>query len=422
MANVTTLKQKTGLILFGITTFVVFLELALRLTGFLSLSWQEWKNTQSLENKHTYRILCLGDSMTALGGDYSYPRLLENILNQKTSQKQFSVINKGIPGNKSSSIVARLTQNLDRYNPDMVIVMMGANDEWDPVDYEDTTTLSIFSAIKSLRVYKLLHLVKLHLMAKANILDSHRLQRNPIHIPLMDEKLFDSPFKKGSNDTMPEAMMKQAIEADPTDEFAYTSMGKEYGMKGKYDEAMAMFRKAIAVNPKSSFAYYGLIWSLRHKGDLTTAIDVGEEAIKAIPENVWFYGSLASHYRIAGDHAKAQEYYRKAKVVAQRYDNPIIKNNYQVLKDMIMARGKKLVCMQYPMRSVAALKKTLIPHEGVVFIDNEGIFKDAVAQSDFLEYFKDLFGGDFGHCTQKGNTLLAENIAQVLVEEVFSKF
>jgi len=32
-----------------------------------------------------------------------------------------------------------------------------------------------------------------------------------------------------------------------------------------------------------------------------------------------------------------------------------------------------------------------------------------------------MFGGDFGHCTHKGNRLLAENIANVIFKEVFSK-
>jgi len=34
---------------------------------------------------------------------------------------------------------------------------------------------------------------------------------------------------------------------------------------------------------------------------------------------------------------------------------------------------------------------------------------------------RDMFGGDFGHCTQKGNKLLAGNIADVILKEVFGK-
>jgi hypothetical protein len=32
-----------------------------------------------------------------------------------------------------------------------------------------------------------------------------------------------------------------------------------------------------------------------------------------------------------------------------------------------------------------------------------------------------MFAGDFGHCTDKGNRLLAENIATVILKEVFGR-
>ena len=73
------------------------------------------------------------------------------------------------------------------------------------------------------------------------------------------------------------------------------------------------------------------------------------------------------------------------------------------------------------MRSIESLKKIFEGQTGVIFVDNERIFKDAVKREGYKEYFKDMFGGDFGHCTPKGNRLLAENIADVILKEVFSK-
>jgi hypothetical protein len=32
-----------------------------------------------------------------------------------------------------------------------------------------------------------------------------------------------------------------------------------------------------------------------------------------------------------------------------------------------------------------------------------------------------MFGGDFGHCSRNGNRLLAKNIADVILKEVFGK-
>ena len=49
------------------------------------------------------------------------------------------------------------------------------------------------------------------------------------------------------------------------------------------------------------------------------------------------------------------------------------------------------------------------------------IFKDALRKASYREYFNDMFAGDFGHCTPKGNRLLAENIAKVILKEYFGK-
>lgn len=57
----------------------------------------------------------------------------------------------------------------------------------------------------------------------------------------------------------------------------------------------------------------------------------------------------------------------------------------------------------------------------VVFVDNNSIFRRAVKKKGYAEYFTDMFAGDFGHCTRKGNELLARNIAEVILREVLTR-
>jgi len=100
----------------------------------------------------------------------------------------------------------------------------------------------------------------------------------------------------------------------------------------------------------------------------------------------------------------------------------ITANNYQKLKAILDKRGIIYVCVQYPMRNIESLKKIFQGNDkGIIFVDNEKVFKDEVAKYGRQDYFKDTFGGDFGHCTEKGNRLLAENIAKVILKEVFGK-
>jgi len=56
-----------------------------------------------------------------------------------------------------------------------------------------------------------------------------------------------------------------------------------------------------------------------------------------------------------------------------------------------------------------------------VFVDHEKSFKDGVKIDGYDAYFVDNFEGSFGHCTYKGNRLLAENIADAIINKYFLK-
>ncbi len=72
------------------------------------------------------------------------------------------------------------------------------------------------------------------------------------------------------------------------------------------------------------------------------------------------------------------------------------------------------------MRSLDNLKRIFPDNDDIVFVDNEKIFKKAVRIDGYNKYFEDVFAGDFGHCTRRGNRLLAENIADIILSEVFA--
>jgi hypothetical protein len=100
---------------------------------------------------------------------------------------------------------------------------------------------------------------------------------------------------------------------------------------------------------------------------------------------------------------------------------PVTVNNYRKLKEILDQRKIRLVCVQYPMLNPEPLRKIFRQEEGAIFVDNRTTFKQAVKQSGYDEYFRDMFGGDFGHCTEKGNRLLAGNIAKVILKEIFNQ-
>jgi len=216
-------RQKIVLIIFGIFLCGVLLEIGLRIGGFILLSRQEYGNRTPIKQKGTYRIMCLGESTTFLGGGNSYPRQLEKILNQRNSGIKFKVINKGVPGTNSTSIVTKLEDNINKYNPDIIIVMMGINDRADTVAYEDIHSNKTVLFLKSFRIYKLAKLLRLHIIHK-----------------FKEKKLVKA-----------EETLKKALEINPKSDAAYISLAHNYWKQGKFVEAEEMLKKALEINPRS---------------------------------------------------------------------------------------------------------------------------------------------------------------------------
>ena len=546
-------RKKIVLIIFGLLFFIILLEIGLRIGGFIFLSLQEYRNRSLLREKGSYRIMCLGESTTALGDNNSYPRQLEEILNQQDIGMKFSVINKGIPGTNTEDIVARLEDNLDKYAPDMVITMMGINDKKGIMVPEAILQKKVLSFFRPLRIYGLGKLLRLHILSKigktetdienafimidfsgrpSSLKENEKEYRKNIEADPKKDKgyiqlgwcykerakyhepreIFEEAveinsgnnsaagilaynilerrcFDKGEYEEN-EKIVKKAIEANPKNDDVYVNLGQwyitqgEYGKAEKalkraielkpknnrarielerchwhyknYDTAEKMFKKAIELNPKNGEAfiglgacyrdqreygeaeemykkaidikleddgmyYVGLAWVYKDQRMFNKAIKMLKMAAEMNPNNDEVDIALAHCYEGLGEFELAEEHFQKAKRVRLRYYNPVTRYNYQKLKEIISKRGVRLVCVEYPLRAVESLKNMLGSEGGIIFVDNEWLFKKILKQADYNEYFTDLFGGDFGHCTPKGNKLLAENIAKAILKEIFNQ-
>jgi len=97
-----------------------------------------------------------------------------------------------------------------------------------------------------------------------------------------------------------------------------------------------------------------------------------------------------------------------------------IKNYIYIINKAKTFNNKILfIVMQYPTLPVEQLKKDLkdsLYYDELIFISNEENFKQALQKHKTEEIFTDMFGGSFGHCTELGNTLIAENVAENILK------
>ena len=314
------LRAKTILIIFGLFLCAMLLEAGLRIGEFVFLSLQEYKSRLSIQEKGTYRILCLGESTTA----NAWPHPLEEILNQQAIGIKFSVVDKGVPGTTLARILSQLEYNLTEYNPDMLIVMAGIHDERGFGIYQDMT-YSFFRSctfLKNLKVYNLVKFLWIHIVNKTREIRIHRLLEKDIITTRTTNLKRPFLFKDQENE------YKKAIDIDPKDVDAYLELGLNYEHSGLYDRARDMYKKAIEINRLAFRSYYALGYCYKYLGRYDETEEVIKKAIEIYPKDDRAYGALAILYIEQGKNKLAGEYFKKADRLRIKKYNP---NNTTVL-------------------------------------------------------------------------------------------
>ena len=143
--NKNNLKKFLSVVLGFILCFFL-LEGSIRVFDLGKNLYMNFKHYQKTKQRKGPLILCLGDSMT----DNSYPDVLKNSINKKLKTLQnFTVINGGVSGTNADYIVKNLNSLLDKYMPDIVVIMTGNNQSF-PFIKEDNNDYSLlFKYIKS---------------------------------------------------------------------------------------------------------------------------------------------------------------------------------------------------------------------------------------------------------------------------------
>jgi hypothetical protein len=130
-----------------------------------------------------------------------------------------------------------------------------------------------------------------------------------------------------------------------------------------------------------------------------------------------YYGLLAIENMEKKDYEKAEEYFRIAENLRLEHPNKHTNEIYRLILKKLTDKNIKVICMQYPVRSVELLKNILKNEQyynKIEFISNENNFKDLLKKKKFNEIFTDQFAGDFGHYKKEGGTLIAENLVERL--------
>jgi lysophospholipase L1-like esterase len=151
--------------LLALAMVIVFVELLLQFASLFVSSPRDLDLAGGTSDE--LRILCVGDSNTFgvfVEPDESYPALLAKLLEAELG-RPVKTINVGHPGKNTAAMRNDLPEQLELHRPDIVILLGGANNNWNALETDHWgrpgRVDGIDRALSRLRLYKLARLVAL---------------------------------------------------------------------------------------------------------------------------------------------------------------------------------------------------------------------------------------------------------------------
>ncbi len=399
------LLKKTLTILVGILLSFTVLEIGLQTTEFIFKNIKEYKNKR-IKQDNVINILCLGESTT----DGQWPPILQKILDIKSKHIKFNIIDEGKGGTNTFFISQQIKSYLEKYQPDCIILMMGINDKGLPYIKKNIKILNLFQLIykhvKNKYFYNYTDETFTALIELArNLINQKKYRESEIILSFLLDK---------SNNTSEQtflSLMELYVESKQFDKF-----------KNLIDKYNGCIIPPILYSIEEFFLDQGYSkekirnWLLRNEKRLINEDSMLDPIFKKY--DCLYLSDKIKHHRIC------EQVLVKKTILNQ--NNTQTKQNYINTIDYIYEFNKKILIMpmQYPTLSVENLKEILKDskyYDNFVFISNEENFTQALKTHKREEIFRDnfgeSFGQNFGHCTELGNTIIAENAAKTILDQ-----
>lgn len=448
------LRKRFAYAILIIVTAICLIESGLRIGGYIVLKLNPPLNSiTKIKDKSKVVILCLGDSYTfGIGAayQYSYPRQLERILNERFSGSSYEVYNLGIPGSNSSQLVNNMQDNVDKYDPDILIVMTGRNDTWNLTDATSVLVSSkIDLALTRLKIYKLIKIIMINLREKVTS-ENTIISKIATKRKLSDDYNKDNKVRKnispeanqqvviGHNfavQARPDLAKKcflKALELDPGNISANRQLGTIYREQAKYELAEEHLNVALAkedgTKDLSAYLELGMIHGLQNRYGL--AKEELKEAIMDPQLLCLAFNELLQLYKDREDFFNDMENFKKQiknkkalvgieSLLRLKKDQECIYKimyaNLVKIEEISKRNNIRVVFQTYPNPGTDPINENIqrfAKRYRSLLADNYLIFQKKLAVQDK----KNFFVAD-EHCNAKGYRIIAQNVYRILLRE-----
>ncbi|MGZ3724842.1 MAG: GDSL-type esterase/lipase family protein [Pseudobdellovibrio sp.] len=202
-------------------------------------------------------------------------------------------------------------------------------------------------------------------------------------------------------------LLKNALQKDPSNLLLITSLHSYYLSEHDNEKAEQVLRGGLLASGQDLHIWKKLLYfylTTQQLDKLRPAIVLAE---KIYPDNLLIGRFKKMHPVLFRERASVSNDVR-------RPIEPITRNNYIRIAQIIEEHGIQHVAMEYPALEITNLKNILQNFPKVLFVSNYETFKKQIAQYGFDSVFIDRFAVDFGHLNQPGNQLIADEVIRTL--------
>ena len=277
------LLERAAVVLLGFIAAVLVLEIMLRILGWTIASPDVGEDSfaEQLKGGADSVVLCLGDSMTfGIGASVNmdYPSQLGKILDDKVKGRRVKVINGGISGSNSSTVMMALPGYLQAVQPDVALLLIGNTNETNYFGYNSylqdrSAGASAEDWLFKIRVYRLIRFLTVDLRRPARRYEGLILDGIEANVLAYEGWLSRSPegkrehvgvFKKGlkllrfNQFTRAIQAFEEGLGKDPGQSGNYWGLAAAHQGLRRDADALKWFGKTLEVNPNNPNGYYGI--------------------------------------------------------------------------------------------------------------------------------------------------------------------
>jgi lysophospholipase L1-like esterase len=408
---------KIFVFLLSILLALVILEIGLRLTGGLYNLYHN-PNIHSrginIELKK-FDVLCLGDSYTYGVGtspENSYPRQLERLLRQNVN-KDINVINAGRLANTSSLLLHNFEEDIARYSPGIVIVMVGLSNRWNIRDssyfilYKDKVGYfeKMNKVLSNLAIYKLIKIGYFNYQSgKSGNVSRKRTKVSQESLKLLS--LGNDLYLNGRYD-LAEKMLQRALALDKDNYEAQLLLVQIYRARSEFKKGREELWKTIAnINEWDG----NILYTVMHQIEMQEDSRVFKIKLSKMKQYI--------EAKYSGDNEQKRRLVRIIDarlgfLEDQQVQERVLGYDLEEIIKLAKSRGVTLILNTYPLNDLSLYDvfREISNKLNILLVDNFKVFKQIEQNGNK----RDFFVSD-GHCNAKGYGVIAENTYKTLVE------